>query len=99
MDPCNECVEGEAMRKRMSSALACTLAAVGIAAGLAGGGLSSGASTAAESSTNWTVYHGDAGGTGASRGLRALNTARRAWTPPVLNGELYGVPLVADGRG
>ncbi|HWD96149.1 MAG TPA: PQQ-binding-like beta-propeller repeat protein [Acidimicrobiales bacterium] len=86
------------MRKRMSSAFACTFAAVGIAAGLLGGGLSSGASTAANSSTNWTVYHGDAGGTGASSALRAVDTARRAWTSPVLNGELYGEPLVYDGR-
>ncbi|HEV7958174.1 MAG TPA: PQQ-binding-like beta-propeller repeat protein, partial [Acidimicrobiales bacterium] len=30
--------------------------------------------------------------------LRSVNTARRAWTSPALNGQLYGEPLVYDGR-
>jgi outer membrane protein assembly factor BamB len=51
-----------------------------------------------QSSTNWTVYHGDPVGTGASRALRAVDTAHRAWTSPTLNGELYGEPLVFNNR-
>lgn len=50
------------------------------------------------SSSNWTVYHGDAIGRGVSTALRSVDTSRRAWTSPVLNGQLYGEPLVYDGR-
>jgi outer membrane protein assembly factor BamB len=44
------------------------------------------------------VYHGDAAGLGVSTALRAVNTAKPAWTSPQLSGELYGEPLVFDGR-
>jgi outer membrane protein assembly factor BamB len=52
----------------------------------------------ANASTSWTVYHGDAAGLGVSTALRTVNTAKPAWTSPQLNGELYGEPLVFDGR-
>jgi polyvinyl alcohol dehydrogenase (cytochrome) len=52
----------------------------------------------ANASSSWTVYHGDAAGLGASTALRAVDTAKPAWTSPQLNGELYGEPLVFDGR-
>ena len=82
----------------MSAALACSVAAIGIAATVASTAVASAANTTVQSTTNWTVYHGDALGTGVSRALRAVNTARRAWTSPALDGELYGEPLVYDGR-
>jgi outer membrane protein assembly factor BamB len=50
--------------------------------------------TAAPSETSWTVYHGDAAGTGVSTAFRAVDTAKRAWASPALNGEIYGEPLV-----
>jgi polyvinyl alcohol dehydrogenase (cytochrome) len=86
------------VRRRTFSAVSYSIAAVAVIAGLVGAALASGASTSAQSSTDWTVYHGDAAGTGVSSALRAVDTARRAWTSPVLNGELYGEPLVYDGR-
>jgi outer membrane protein assembly factor BamB len=44
------------------------------------------------------VYHGDAAGLGVSTVLAAVNTKRPAWTSPSLDGQLYGEPLVFDGR-
>ncbi|MGA7834046.1 MAG: PQQ-binding-like beta-propeller repeat protein [Acidimicrobiales bacterium] len=65
----------------------------------AGIGLSSGSGAVSpDASTNWTVYHGDPAGLGSSRALRSVDTVRRAWTSPTLKGQLYGEPLVYDGR-
>jgi outer membrane protein assembly factor BamB len=47
---------------------------------------------------NWTTYHGDAEATGVQAGDTTLLPSRRAWTSPILDGQLYGEPLVADGR-
>jgi outer membrane protein assembly factor BamB len=60
--------------------------------------VSSASSANTEAVTSWTVYHGDAAGLGVSTALSAVNTARPAWTSPSLNGQLYGEPLVFDGR-
>ena len=46
------------------------------------------------SATSWTVYHGDAAGTGVSTSVKAVTTSKRAWTSPAIDGELYGEPLV-----
>ena len=48
--------------------------------------------------SNWTTYHGNAEATGAVAANTKLVPSRRAWTSPVLDGQLYGEPLVADGR-
>jgi outer membrane protein assembly factor BamB len=47
---------------------------------------------------SWTSYHGNAEATGVQPGPVKLVPSRRAWTSPVLDGQLYGEPLVADGR-
>jgi polyvinyl alcohol dehydrogenase (cytochrome) len=47
---------------------------------------------------SWTVYHGDAAGTGIARRVRAVDTTAPAWTSPILDGQIYGEPLVFDGR-
>ena len=47
---------------------------------------------------NWTTYHGDAEATGVQAADTKLLPSRRAWTSPILDGQLYGEPLVADGR-
>ncbi len=53
---------------------------------------------AAGSGANWTTYHGDAEATGVQAARTELLPARPAWTSPALDGQLYGEPLVADGR-
>ena len=47
---------------------------------------------------SWTVYHGDAAGTGVAGRVRAVDTTAPAWTSPVLDGQIYGEPLVFGGR-
>jgi outer membrane protein assembly factor BamB len=48
--------------------------------------------------SNWTIYHGDAEATGEVAANTKLLPSRQAWTSPVLDGQLYGEPLVAGGR-
>src|SRR5215469_1906309 len=43
---------------------------------------------------SWTVYHGDPAGGGVAAGVGSVDTAARAWTSPMLDGQLYGEPLV-----
>jgi outer membrane protein assembly factor BamB len=47
---------------------------------------------------SWTTYHKDAEATGVQPAQLQLLPPRKAWTSPVLDGQLYGEPLVADGR-
>jgi outer membrane protein assembly factor BamB len=65
-----------------------------------GGGQASAAVRTAPpaASGSWTVYHGDAAGSGVAGSTAAVNTSSRAWTSPVLDGEIYGEPLVSSGR-
>ena len=46
---------------------------------------------------DWTVYHGEALGTGVDTGV-SFNSPTVAWTSPTLDGEVYGEPLEATGR-
>jgi outer membrane protein assembly factor BamB len=48
--------------------------------------------------SNWTSFHGNAQDTGVDAAHTALTPTRLAWTSPTLDGELFGEPLVADGR-
>jgi outer membrane protein assembly factor BamB len=74
--------------------------------GTASGSVSSSAATApatpkpesAGFGTSWTVYHGNAEATGVQAAQINLLPSRPAWTSPILDGQLYGEPLVADGR-
>jgi outer membrane protein assembly factor BamB len=59
---------------------------------------SGGASTAPGADSNWTVYHASLGGSGAAAAGIKLSSVRHAWTSPVLDGNLYGEPLVWDQR-
>jgi outer membrane protein assembly factor BamB len=75
------------------------LAAVAAITILGAGLFTTAASSAnADATTTWTVYHGDAEGLGVSNALRTVNTSKPAWTSPQLSGELYGEPLVFNGR-
>ena len=60
--------------------------------------LNSAGEAGASSAGSWTVYHGDVGGTGVSTGLKSVDTSKRAWTSPSLNGQIFGEPLVYSGR-
>jgi outer membrane protein assembly factor BamB len=55
-------------------------------------------STAAGDTSSWTVYHGDPAGSGTADGVTAVDTNAPAWTSSVLDGELYGEPLVSSGH-
>jgi polyvinyl alcohol dehydrogenase (cytochrome) len=48
--------------------------------------------------SNWTTYHGNAEATGLDATRTKLRPSRRAWTSPAMDGQVYGEPLVADGR-
>ena len=47
---------------------------------------------------SWTVYHGNPAGTGVASPVAAVDTTRRAWTSPALDGQIYGEPLAYAGR-
>ena len=53
---------------------------------------------ASDFGSDWTTYHGSAEATGVDAAHTKLRPSRRAWTSPSLDGQLYGEPLVADGR-
>jgi hypothetical protein len=53
---------------------------------------------AAAADTPWTVYHGNALGSGADTSGVTFSPATHAWTSPVLDGQLYGEPLELGGR-
>jgi outer membrane protein assembly factor BamB len=47
---------------------------------------------------DWPVYHHDVAGAGAVTSVTSVDTSRRAWTSPALDGHIYGEPLVSAGR-
>ena len=50
------------------------------------------------SASSWTVYHGDALGSGVDTSGVTFSPPNAAWTSPVLDGDLFGEPLEATGR-
>jgi outer membrane protein assembly factor BamB len=48
--------------------------------------------------SSWTVYHGNALGTGADTSGVTFNPPDPAWTSAHLDGQVYGEPLEATGR-
>jgi polyvinyl alcohol dehydrogenase (cytochrome) len=58
---------------------------------------SAGATITADDPTSWTVYHGDAAGSGYAPSVTGVDTDSPAWSSPALDGSLYGEPLVAAG--
>ena len=49
-------------------------------------------------SSSWPVYHGDPAGTGTAAPVSAVRTAAPVWASPVVDGQIYGEPLVSAGR-
>ncbi len=52
---------------------------------------------ATPSAASWTVYHGDAAGTGVATSVASVDVSSPVWKSPTLDGELYTEPLVFDG--
>jgi outer membrane protein assembly factor BamB len=73
-------------------------AAAGTATPVPGSASSGAAARATAFGSNWTTYHGNAEASGVQAARTNLRSARQAWTSPTLDGQLYGEPLVADGR-
>ncbi len=46
----------------------------------------------------FTVYHGDAAGSGVVASISAVRTAQPVWTSPSLDGQIFGEPLADGGR-
>ncbi len=44
------------------------------------------------------MYHHDPAGAGVAPRVTTIDTSRRAWTSPTLDGHIYGEPLVSAGR-
>ncbi|MHB8379478.1 MAG: outer membrane protein assembly factor BamB family protein [Acidimicrobiales bacterium] len=61
-------------------------------------GVSAGGPASTSSASSWTVYHGNVAGSGVSRALKSVDTSKRAWTSPSLNGQIFGEPLVFSGH-
>ena len=72
-----------------------TLAVLAALGAVAAGGATAGAITVL---TSWTVYHGAPSGSGVGHAVASVDTGSRAWTSPVLDGQLYGEPLVSGGE-
>ena len=60
--------------------------------------MSEGVAGASGFGSNWTSYHGNKEDTGLDAAGTTLLPSRAAWTSPTLDGQLFGEPLVADGR-
>jgi PQQ-like domain len=73
---------------------------LGLVTGLNGVGptASQAATPHVDATTSWTVYHGNALGTGADTSGVTFNPPNLAWRSPVLDGKVYGEPLEATGR-
>ena len=56
------------------------------------------ATSHANPGTSWTVYHGNALGTGVDTSGVTFSPPNHAWTSPALDGQLYGEPLETGGR-
>src|SRR5580704_11214538 len=87
----------EAMRRRPRSLRAVLLALAAIA-WAAGGPAAAAVSPGVAGGTAWTVYHYTPAGTGVAPDVSSVNTTARAWTSPSLDGQIFGEPLVFDGR-
>jgi hypothetical protein len=61
-------------------------------------GSSSAATPHVNAGTAWTVYHGNALGSGVDPSGVTFSPANSAWRSPVLDGPVFGEPLEATGR-
>lgn len=78
-------------RRPWEVAVALTLLATSLSMGVAS--LASGTARA-PLTTEWWAYHGGVNGAGIALGIKGFNTTAPRWTSPVLDGQVYGEPLV-----
>jgi len=95
--------DGRGARRRLSAVLAVGAAmalawVLCLSPATAGTARSRPSARASGFGSDWTTYHGNAEASGVDAAQTRLRPSRRAWTSPVLDGQLYGEPLVADGR-
>jgi outer membrane protein assembly factor BamB len=74
-----------------------SIAALALLASLSCAVEHAGGASNGDAASSWTVYHGDAAGTGVSTAVTSIDTGDRVWTSPLLDGQLYGEPLAFDG--
>lgn len=90
------CSAGGASAKRTSSSV--TRASSPSSTAVGGNSTSSSTTSpgpgGASTTSDWTVYHRDVGGSGAGPAGLNLSPVSVAWTSPTLDGDLYGEPLV-----
>jgi PQQ-like domain len=84
--------------RRLPRGLPAGLLALSAITWAATGTVAAAASPGPAGGTSWTVYHDSPAGTGVAPDVTSVNTAARAWTSPVLDGQIYGEPLVFGGR-
>lgn len=77
------------------AAVVATASLIGVIA--VGSGAGPAASSPLVDVHSWTVYHGNAAGSGVAPSVATIDTSSAAWTSPVLDGQLYGEPLVVSG--
>jgi PQQ-like domain len=84
----------------LCSALSLLILAAGStgAIGAVGASGASGATPHVDPTTSWTVYHGNALGSGVDTSGVSFSSATTAWSSPALDGQVYGEPLEATGR-
>ncbi len=84
----------ESRRGRVGVLVGLMVSTLLVTVGITSVGLASSTSSA----STWTVYHGDASGRGVATVLKSVDTSKRAWTSPALNGQIYSEPLVFSAR-
>ncbi|MGA2835036.1 MAG: PQQ-binding-like beta-propeller repeat protein [Acidimicrobiales bacterium] len=86
---------------RRFAGMAAAIVAAGSATCVAAAGAAGARPTASPEavlSTSWTTFDQNGLRTGIDPSGDSFTPARRAWTSPVLDGQLYGQPLIASGR-
>jgi polyvinyl alcohol dehydrogenase (cytochrome) len=81
----------------MFTAVAAVAAVLVIALDFVGVTIAAASPTTVTDSSSWTVYHHDPAGTGVAASVHEVDTTSRVWTSSVLDGQLYGEPLVSGG--
>ena len=86
---------GHGLRARLAAVPGFVAVTCVIGAGPASAAATGPASAGPRGSGSWSVYHGDYAGSGVAGSVTSVDTSRRAWTSAVLDGQIYGEPLVA----
>ena len=83
---------------RLLAAIVVPLAAGAVGAPASAASTKTAGAPHVDSTSSWTVYHGNALGSGLDPSGVTFSPANPAWTSPTLDGQVYGEPLEATGR-